>query len=470
MSAPVSADYRRDSRPLSLLFWAGVACAPVAALLLLVADTNGPLRVAAVLAIVAVVLIGLSIALRAGSGGADADQLRDEIEEMRRELRGEIIAAAQRGNQAHDAAQRAQEQVAALRRRLDGAAAAIAGEPAEPAGAGRARVPPVAAYDGRSRDADDVPSGWAGPPREDGEPAARRPQSGGRYDRPEPGGYGSARPTTPDTRMVPPAAGYAPRPVVRHTETVHVTTRHTVVDGPDPGAGPFAAGYAGHWSPPPDERPWAGAVPEPEGRSWSGAAAEPEGRSWAGYADPADRPRPETTTDDRWPAELARNDLDRAGHRAEPDRRAEPGWGDQPAGRGWIDEPGWADDPDRSGWADDSPDTDRWDDPPDADRSWAGAPAGRARAHPAEHGGGQWSQVRARDRWAEVRQDERGRELRVGERRASAHADPAGTTYRVEDRWASAWRGESRPETGEPWRGRQEPDRRPADDRGTYWR
>ncbi|MDI5941979.1 hypothetical protein QLR68_28385, partial [Micromonospora sp. DH15] len=65
MPAPVAATDRRDPRLLPVLFWIGVALAPVAALILLVADGNGPLRFAAVLAILAVVLIGLSIALRA---------------------------------------------------------------------------------------------------------------------------------------------------------------------------------------------------------------------------------------------------------------------------------------------------------------------------------------------------------------------------------------------------------------------
>ncbi|MCM0677594.1 hypothetical protein NCC78_23315, partial [Micromonospora phytophila] len=128
MPAPVvSADTRNPSL-LNVLFWIGVALAPVAALILLVADGNGPLRFAAVLAILAVVLIGLSIALRADGGGSTREEeLLDEIDQLRRELRGEIVAAAQRGNQALDQAQRAQEAVAALRHRLDVGGAAPAG-------------------------------------------------------------------------------------------------------------------------------------------------------------------------------------------------------------------------------------------------------------------------------------------------------------------------------------------------------
>ncbi|MBM0278262.1 hypothetical protein JM949_24435, partial [Micromonospora sp. STR1s_6] len=148
MPAPVTSDVRRQPPLLTMLFWAGVGLAPVAALILLVADGNGPLRFAAVLAIVAVVLIGLSIALRPDGAGDSArtDELLDEIEGLRRELRSEIVAAAQRGNQALDQAQRAQEGIAALKRRLDASSAALAGAAAvEPPGAGRARVPAEAA-------------------------------------------------------------------------------------------------------------------------------------------------------------------------------------------------------------------------------------------------------------------------------------------------------------------------------------
>ncbi|RQX01296.1 hypothetical protein DKL51_05795, partial [Micromonospora globispora] len=128
MPAPVIPAAKRSSSLLTVLFWVGVALAPVAALILLVADGNGPLRFGAVLAILAVVLIGLSIALRAegGGGSAGSEQMLAEVEQLGRELRSEIVAAAQRGNQALDQAQRTQEAVAALRRRLDVAAAGIA--------------------------------------------------------------------------------------------------------------------------------------------------------------------------------------------------------------------------------------------------------------------------------------------------------------------------------------------------------
>ncbi|MEH1013766.1 hypothetical protein V6U90_11745 [Micromonospora sp. CPCC 206060] len=75
---------------LAAFFWVGVGLAPLAAIILLVADTNAPLRIAAVLGLTSVVLIGLSIALRRDSGLPDSgveDRLLDEIEALRRELR-----------------------------------------------------------------------------------------------------------------------------------------------------------------------------------------------------------------------------------------------------------------------------------------------------------------------------------------------------------------------------------------------
>ncbi|WP_433388297.1 hypothetical protein [Micromonospora sp. KLBMP9576] len=408
MPASVAPTDTRSRQPLAALFWTGVALAPVAVLILLVADSNGPLRIAAVLAIVAVVLIGLSIALRTDGAGPDrSEELLDEIAQLRRELRGEIVAAAQRGNEALDHAQRAREEAAALRRRLDATSAALAGAEAQ-AGAGRARVPVGDAAVGR------VPGQDDGAPRRrsadrDEEEHVRRPQPAPRAERSAPGpagGYASVGPTGgygPDQPAVgEPAGAYgAGRPaeqggppgrplgVVRHTETVHVTTRHTVVDGSGPVPGDRGASYdgdhPGRWSPVPQERQWP--------------------------AEPADR--------------------ERAGRRGE-------------RGQQW-DEPGDAGGPD-------------WVAP-------VGQP-GRGRSYQPEEagpGGEYWPQLRAGDRWAAVRDDDRGRELRVGERRAEVHADAAGTEYRVEDRWAVRRDEPRRDRTDDGWRGGwSEPDDVPA--------
>src|SRR5215472_12318599 len=127
MPAPVAPAEKRTPSLLTAVFWVGVGRAPLAASILLVADGDRALRIGAVSAILAVVLIGLSIALRAESGGgaAGTEELRDEIEQLRHELRSEIVAAAHRGNQALDHAQRTQETVTVLRRRLDAAAAGM---------------------------------------------------------------------------------------------------------------------------------------------------------------------------------------------------------------------------------------------------------------------------------------------------------------------------------------------------------
>ncbi|MGC4866711.1 hypothetical protein ACLQ3B_14910, partial [Micromonospora sp. DT53] len=456
MPAPATSDARRQPPLLTMLFWAGVALAPVAALILLVADGNGPLRFAAVLAILAVVLIGLSIALRPESEGDSArtDELLDEIEELRRELRSEIVAAAQRGNQALDQAQRAQEGIAAVRRRLDASGAALAGAApaAEPAGPSRARVAAVepsadgapmargrvpgdaSASRARVSGPDDAPPlgrperdapQWGRPehdaPRRgrpehtgDDEPAYAReapepPATAGVYggERPAATAYGSARPREHDR----PESAHRPGGVVRHTETVHVTTRHTVVDGgaAEP-AGRYGGGYAGQWTPPAQE--------------------------WTRGGDADERPRPASRA------------------RSEPEERPRAGYGDEPGWAGRRDEPEWTERRDAYGQPEEPAPTARshrtperpaansWDDPDPRGWSEQRDRPGAAAPQPGpplrvDDTGEYWSQLRAGDRWAAVRDDENGHELRVGERRAEVHADATGTEYRVADRWAA---------------------------------
>ncbi|WP_433127638.1 hypothetical protein ACQPWW_32580 [Micromonospora sp. CA-240977] len=498
MPAPATSDVRRQPPLLTVLFWAGVALAPVAALILLVADGNGPLRFAAVLAIVAVVLIGLSIALRPDGEGARADELLDEIEELRRELRTEIATATQRGSQALDQAHRAQEGIAAVRRRLDATGAALAGAApvgaapvAEPPGPGRARVPsveppaesaPVArsrvsapgdAPPGRARVAgpEDASRRGRSPHPDDDEPAypreAAEPRATARTygaARPADNAYGSARPREHDR----PEPAHRPVGVVRHTETVHVTTRHTVVDGgPAEPTGRYDGEYPSRWTAPAQEWTRGGGADE-RARSATRPRGEPGERPRAGYGD--DR-RP---GDDR-----ARPGDDRAWG-AQPPTAAEPEWsggreasgwgadrngpdvdGPEPGWTGRRDEPEWTDprdayaQPDEPGPADrshhaperstsgswDGPDDRGWSDQRDRAGAVAPQPGPALRA---DDTGEYWSQLRAGDRWAAVRDDENGRELRVGERRAEVRADASGTEYRVADRWAEVRHEEPR--------------------------
>ncbi|MCZ7419436.1 hypothetical protein O7605_07870 [Verrucosispora sp. WMMA2121] len=465
MPAPVPADPRKL---LTVLFWGGVALAPVAALILLVADGNGPLRFAAVLAILAVVLIGLSIALRTDGGGSHAEELREEVDELRRELRGEIVAAAQRGNQALDEIQRVQQALAGLRQRVDsGGVTAVADD--EPPGPGRARVPAPEAPS-RQTERPAVPAGVYGtaqpaPGRTGGYGAAR---SGPGNDRPASGSagvYGS--PVRPEQDDRPGESGGRPLGVVRHTETVHVTTRHTIVGE----SGGRYGGYPAAWSESPgergrghgideddhswsdgddrsrrddsrrwsgtersDERSWSGSAQE-EARGWSGRDGE---RSWSGRSREEDRPWSPAPAENRWSTGEDDWSAARDGGSGHPDGPAD--------GRDWgsRDDRGW----DAGGQ--------QWEAPAD--------PAPAARGHRADDTGAYWAQLRAGDRWAAVRDDDRGREVRVGERRAELHADPVGTEYRVEDRWASVRRDEPRRAAGDDaWRDSWgEPESRPA--------
>ncbi|MDG4794342.1 hypothetical protein [Micromonospora sp. WMMD1082] len=416
MPAPVPAD-TRNPQLLTVLFWGGVALAPVAALILLVADGNGPLRFAAVLAILAVVLIGLSITLRTEGGGRPhAEELRVEIDELRRELRGEIVAAAQRGNQALDAAQRAQEALAGLRRRAE-SGGAVPARSEEAPGPGRARVPvpepeTPARYGERSAGQAGVyGAAQPGPAGGYGGYGGDRAAAGYGGDRPASGSagvYGSPARAEPDSGP----GDAAPRPlgVVRHTETVHVTTRHTVVDGGGGESGSRYGGYPARWSAQqPGERAQGGYGADREERSWAGSAQEDE-RPWTAGADRDD--------DRRWSGGSGQRDGGSTYHDDQPANRDDRDWGTP------YDERGY------DGGAQ------PWEAPAEA------APAGRT--HRADDTGEYWAQLRAGDRWAEVRDDDRGRELRVGERRAEVHADPGGTEYRMEDRWASVRRDEPR--------------------------
>ncbi|MFI7213674.1 hypothetical protein ACIBP4_21110 [Micromonospora maritima] len=403
MPASVAPADKRTPTPLTVLFWIGVGFAPLAALILLVADGNGTLRFGAVLAILAVVLIGLSIALRAesGSGAAGAEELREELEQLRRELRSEIVAAAQRGNQALDQARRAEETAGAVRQRLDAAAAGLAAAPAEERSGGRARVPAAGAYDaahpaGREEDApvrssgtrsgvDDASrngrhdldrsdayagAGWGRPEPYEPEPyeadtsrphAGERAETGGYraapdrsgadrpgfagygteparsdargaewqstgvpgVDRPSTGGYGQDRPSTgvygaarmsePARVSAEPARPEQPRPVgvVHHTETVHVTTRHTIVDGGEP-AGARYGGFAGRWSPGAEDRPRGAEAADHRGVGHRGPGRDDPARSgWSGSEEDGwlSGLRSGPGADRAWPrADGARND------------------------------------------------------------------------------------------------------------------------------------------------------------------
>lgn len=123
MPAPKNSAKRGPRPLLAVLFWIGVALAPAAAGLLLIADSSSLLRIAAVLALSSVVLIGLSIALR-----NDSRAVRDELEEviyeeidgLHQDVRKDIETAARATHRAFgEKLQALQDEVNVLRGRLD---------------------------------------------------------------------------------------------------------------------------------------------------------------------------------------------------------------------------------------------------------------------------------------------------------------------------------------------------------------
>jgi hypothetical protein len=181
---------RRAGLPLAPgLLWTGVGLAPVAALMVLFGgDSTGLVRLAVLLAVVAVVLIGVSMALR-----RDPEAVRDQVEDMlfeeldvlRDDLRADITTAAKATHKAfgekvvnlHQSVEALRGQVDNLRVRVERGPA-----PAQSASQSIPSVPPVAA------------------------------------------------------QVPPPPNVVGSHGVVRHTETVKVT-RQTIVDQNDSGRG-----------------------------------------------------------------------------------------------------------------------------------------------------------------------------------------------------------------------------------------
>jgi hypothetical protein len=169
---------RRSGQKLALLFWAGVGLAPLAALLLVIGSGTGSLRAAVGLVLLSIVLMGLSLALRPRAESVRVeleDTIFDEIDILREDVRADITTAARATHrQFGEKFQYLQDTVEHMRANLDAMRAELhraqQGVPHHPAAAPHGSVPP-------------------------------------------PGGRPTAGPG-----------------VVRHTETVQVTTRSTIVD------------------------------------------------------------------------------------------------------------------------------------------------------------------------------------------------------------------------------------------------
>jgi hypothetical protein len=309
------------------MFWTGVALSPLAALLVLMSSGTQALRMAALLAIAAVVLVGLSIMLRPDASQVRAeleDSLFGEIDGLRAAVRSDITSAARATHKSlSDKLQDMYEHVEALRGQLETMRREYESGQAKAAAAQTGRATPV-------------------PP---------------------------SSPRHMGTAMV--GGG-----VVRHTETVQVTTRSTIVDPPGS-----------------DDR----------GRVYGRRAAREE------------RPREESWTEQRLRDRLR----DTGSHLFGDPGRFTSGYPATGGGQAAHSAPGEGRDDfarrARTYGRHQSEDDDAARDP-------------------------RWSDMRAGDRWAAVRSDDHGRELRMGERRAAMHSDDSGTELRVEDRWAAVRR------------------------------
>ena len=304
-------DEPRAGRPLlKVLFWAGVALAPVAMALLLLADGNGPLRIAAVLAILSVVLIGLSVALRGDAESVRVsmeDALAEEIDNLHRDVRKDIASAARQTHQAFgEKLQVVQQQLEALRGQLEGMRGGPARSGYEPASS---YVPPAAVHV-PAAPAPAPAAQYAAIPAQYTPPSANH-YSGGQYGgsaghgsagsaaaarprqrRPRQRGYGGGSHQGADRHTAAPyvsgaasdrhAPAHEPRrgAGVVHTETFQVTTsRHTYVGerGGEPSGNVYGGDQSGNvygaesYASEPSGNVYGGGrySPEPAEESWT---------------------------------------------------------------------------------------------------------------------------------------------------------------------------------------------------------
>jgi hypothetical protein len=401
---------RRTRRALAVLFWSGVGLTPVAVVLILVSDSPTALRLAAVLAVVAIVLIGMSITLRreTDTGGADVeDVILDEIEALHEDVREDISAAGRATEKAMDdrvltlteTVEALREQVETLRDHVE------RGITAAPA---RAAV-------------------------------------------------GAA-----------PAASHGAPGVVRHTETVKVTTRSTFLDRNESGRGtvygandsrsgsdpqipmprrgdraPVSAHDSGHTSG--HTSAHGSAHPESTGESWTeqmmrqrlDAQNKPAARR---EVDDPDRITGVRATD-RWAAvrsddrgrELRMGERRAAMHADDTgtEVRIEDRWAAVLRQEDRRDEPLWHEEPSRGGSSRDS----EWD----RERAWKDSSGDRGR----EGTDGYWSE----SRWEAERADEPGRWTEThnsGAGRRGQAALPAAPAAPASS-WTQGWDSHSEP-------------------------
>lgn len=481
MSARVDAVENIRQKLPGILFWVGIGLAPVAALLLLVAEGDGLLRIVAVLAVLAVVLIGLSITLRGDNETirlAMHKTLLEEIDMLREDLRNDIARAAH--SAVGERLQVVQDDVAALRHQLAAGRGEAWAAGAPPADSSRGDAPDGSRAGDSAHDAyapaEDEPGErgeWRRPPAGVAAVAAAGVDSGGRHSSDSRGARGAA-----EGRAQVRASAAIPRPrspmsgaLVQHTETVQVTTRHTIVNTTSAGdvSGGRVYGAAGYDSGRDDplsaeiggshgssgprhgraedwgdeagqEDRWARSYSE---RTWSDGSWSQSDESWARGGDEAwSRER------ESWAAPREERDHEaRAGRAAVSvsERRDEEPWSARPS---WRDE-GW-----RSEGQRDESWRDRWrsDDGPD----WRKDPRWTGESRQDEGSGWtdrQWESSSGRS--------ERGWGSPVAELPASERSDSGGQWSGSQ--WsASQWSGGQWSETGASgWLG-PEPEREPV--------
>src|SRR5690349_21008978 len=88
------AEAPQNARLLTVLIWAGVGLAPVAALIVLLGGSDNAIRFAVLLIAVCVVLIGAALLIRNDPMLLKMD-VGDQVEALRGELREEIAASGQ---------------------------------------------------------------------------------------------------------------------------------------------------------------------------------------------------------------------------------------------------------------------------------------------------------------------------------------------------------------------------------------
>ncbi|MET7422308.1 hypothetical protein [Dactylosporangium sp. NPDC005555] len=388
MPAAETTGGRPSAKVLQILFWAGVGLAPLAALLLLFGG-GFVLQLAAVLAVGVVVLIGLSIALR-----GDNDNVRGEVEEtmfeeldtLRDEIRGDITHAARATHgQLVERIGVLHETVDALRNQVD------------------------------------MMRGQLERTTRAAQQAAAAQHAG-----PQPTGSASV-----------------PQGVLRHTETVQVTTKTMVVDPTDQRRDGTV--YGARPEIPQQRRPVGERVSDRDA-DWhetgrvvdgSGHWSEPRRQGWDDDAEPAerggragahDRGRSDGRGDARGDVRGDWSDRDGDAGRADRTGRADVRGDHRGEGRDWSDRGEatgrtvrgeWADGdagrPGRGEWADSDggrPGRGEWSDG-DAGRSgrgeWADGDGGRSGRGEWSDGDGGRADRGARDRDADTGRADRGR-------------------------------------------------------------